>query len=130
MFVTSIVILLVIIGLLSALVDLLVVGSGLTSGLLRWIRSKRNGSKVISLPPELAIAAMNGLIRTGSEVVSGYTHEWEGAEISRFAIPPEILGQELGTRMTVIRLEQNVLEVIPMCANGSDERRQIPEHRL
>lgn len=120
MFMTSIVILLVVIGLLSALVDLLVVGSGLTSGLLQWGRTKRNGSKVINLPPDLAIAAMNGLIRTGSEVVSGYTHEWEGAEISRFAIPPEIMGEEVGTRMTVIRIERNILEVKPVGAGDND----------
>ena len=99
---TVLILLLVAAGILWVLIDFCSVGHGLTSGLIRWICTKRTGVKEIDIPAALSVAVANGLIRAGAELVTGYENEWDGETLMRIAIPPEIVNEELGTRLIVI----------------------------
>jgi len=95
-------------------VEVILYGSDLAKGLIRWIKIKRHGSKEIEMSSDLEVAVASGLIRVGSEIFAGYQSECEGTEISRFAIPPEILGEKLGTRMKVLSINRKVIILKPI----------------
>jgi hypothetical protein len=45
------------------------------------------------------------------EVVVGSECEWAGATVSRFAVSPDAVNKEHGTRMKVVRLTRNRIEL-------------------
>ena len=91
--------------------------SSLSSGIFliyvvyRFIGSKLRGSKCIGIPDELQMPLANGLIRVGSELLVGYEHEWEGGNVIRFAISPEIVREELGTSLRVDWIGRYLMEL-------------------
>ena len=73
-----------------------------------------HGSKEFALPEDLKIAATNGLLTVGSEVVVGTEHQWDGITVKRFAVSPTIVHAEEGTIMQIIRLTRNSMELKPI----------------
>jgi hypothetical protein len=97
--------------LLAECLNFFIVGSSLTRGICRVFRQILHGSKEIELPEDLKLAAANGLLSVGSEVVVGSECEWNGTTVSRFAVSPDAVNQEPGTRMKVVRLTRNRIEL-------------------
>lgn len=102
---------------LAECVNLYMVGSSLIGGGFRIARQLLHGSKEVTLPEDLKIAATNGLITVGSELVVGTGHQWEGATVSRFAISPPIVHADVGARMKIIRLTRNSMELKPLATS-------------
>lgn len=113
LFVSAIVVLLAAY-LLAECLNLFIVGTSLTCGLCRTARRILRGSKEIELPEDLKLAAANGLLSVGSEVVVGTECEWAGTTVSRFAVSPDAVHKEPGTLMKVVRLTRNRIELKPI----------------
>lgn len=99
---------------LAECVNLFMVGSILTRGAFRMARQMLHGSKEVALPEDLKIAATNGLLKVGSEVVVGTEYQWDGAEVRRFAVSPSIVHADVGTIMQIIRLTRSSMELKPL----------------
>jgi hypothetical protein len=99
---------------LAECVNLFVVGESLTRGVIRFARQMLHGSKEITIPEDLKIAAVNGLLTVGSEVVVGDEHQWTGATVRRFAVSPSTVRAESGTILQIIRLTRNSMELKPL----------------
>ena len=92
----------------------LAVSSGLAGELRSWVRRqrcRRRGSKLVPLPEDLRLAADNGLLAVGSELVVGWQAEWEGATVRRYAIAPETAGEPAGTILQVLELDRRWIEL-------------------
>ncbi len=100
--------------LIAECVSLCSVGRDLTRGVVRLARRKLHGSREIPLTQDLRIAAANGLLKVGSEIVVGTEHQWNGVTVSRFAVAPSIAQAEAGVILQVIRLEAESIEVKPL----------------
>ncbi len=97
-----------------ALVDFIVVGSGVTRYFYRCLRARVFGSIEIDTPPELSVAAANGLLHAGSEIVAAYDVEWDGDNVVAYAISPQLVREPLGTRFQVLRVGPKRLELRPI----------------
>jgi hypothetical protein len=106
-----------------ALVDFAVVGSGITRYFYRCIRARAVGSIEIETPPDLSVAAANGLLHAGSEIVAGYDAEWDGDNVVAYAISPQIVREPLGTRFQVLRIGPRRLELRPIKLSDATKRR-------
>lgn len=102
---------LLVVYLLAECLNFFVVGSSLTRGICRVVRRILHGSKEIELPEDLKMAVANGLLSVGSEVVVGSECEWNGTTVSRFATSSDAVNQEPGTRMKVVRMTRNRIEL-------------------
>jgi len=112
---------------LSAVVDFLVVGTGITQGVWRWLRNKLTSTLEIDTPPDLAIAAANRLVAAGSEVVVGFEAEWNESHVVAYAIPPHLVSAPIGTRFEVIHVDAKKVRLRPVLeapATGSDQGEQ------
>lgn len=99
---------------LAECVNLYMVGSSLIGGVFRITRQVLHGSKVVELPEDLKIAAANGLLSVGSEVVVGTEPQWDGVTVRRFAVSPSIVHTDVGTTMQIIRLTRSNMELKPV----------------
>ena len=81
-----------------AVVDFTTMGSAISRHFYRRVRAKMLGAIEIDTPPDLGVAAANGLLGVGSEVVAGFDAEWDGLKIVAYAISPQIVQEPLGTR--------------------------------
>lgn len=99
---------------LAECVNLYMVGSSLIGGVFRIARQVLHGSKEVALPEELKIAATNGLLKVGSEVVVGTEYQWDGITVKRFAVSPTIVHADEGAIMQIIRLTRNSMELKPL----------------
>lgn len=97
--------------LLAECLNLFIVGTSLTRGICRVVRQIRHGSKEMEMPEDLKLAAANGLLSVGSEVVVGSECEWTGTTVSRFAVSPDAVNKEPGTLMKVVRLTRDRIEL-------------------
>jgi hypothetical protein len=99
---------------LAECINLFMVGSSLSLCLFRIVRQMLHGSKEVALPEDLKIAATNGLLTVGSEVVVGTEHQWDGFTVRRFAISPSIVHADVGAIMQIIRLTRSSIELKPL----------------
>ena len=90
------------------------VGSSLIGGGFRIARQVLHGSKEVVLPEDLKIAATNGLLKVGDEVVVGTEYQWDGITVKRFAVSPTIVHADEGSMMQIIRLTRNSMELKPL----------------
>ena len=109
---------------LSAVLDFLVVGTGITRGLWRWLRDRTTSTIEIDTPPELAVAAANQLVAAGSQVVVGYDAEWDGSHVVAYAIPPALVSKPTGTRFEVVHIGPKKLRLRPVLADSASEEKQ------
>jgi hypothetical protein len=75
----------------------------------RAIYHKVRGQLVVPTPEDLLVAAANGLIRPGQELIVGLNHEGSDGEVTRFAIHPSIVGRPIGTRLSVVSIHSKRL---------------------
>ncbi len=94
------------------LVDGVWAGWALTRELGRLIRGKRRGSKRVEWPQELRVAAANGLVGTGSELVVGQAAEWEDGRVKRYPIAMAACGEKAGTVLRVVGMDKEKMEVV------------------
>lgn len=97
---------------LAPLVDGVWAGWALTRALVRMIRGKRRGSKRVEWPQELRVAAANGLVGIGSELVVGQAAEWEDGRVKRYPIAMADCGEKPGTILTVVGMDEEKMEVV------------------
>jgi len=95
-------------------VNVFMIGSSMTRSLIRIARQIFHGSKDVALPEDLKIAAANGLLTVGSEVVVGDQHQWDGVTVKRFAVAPSIVHAESGVVMQIIRITRDRMELKPL----------------
>lgn len=103
--------------LILAVVDSLTVGTGIIKGLWGLIRNRLTSSFEIETPPDLAVAAANGLLHSGSQLVVGTEAEWEGLQVSTFSVSPQAVSMPAGTRLEVIQISQQNLRLRPLARN-------------
>jgi hypothetical protein len=97
-----------------AVVDFTTMGSALSRYFYRRVRAKTLVAIEIDTPPNLGVAAANGLLGVGSEVVVAYHAEWDGLKVVAYAISPQIVQVPLGTRFQVLRIGPKKLELRPI----------------
>lgn len=120
--------------LIAECVNLFVVGTSLSRGVIGIFRRRRHGSKSVELSKDLKIAAANRLLTVGSELVVGTEHEWDEFKIKRFAVSPTAVDAEPGTVMQVVRLTRDRMELIPVVkdkqadATNNDSSESRPRH--
>lgn len=78
----------------------------------RWLRGKKRRSKVVAWPQDLRVAAANGLVGIGSELVVGGPVLWENGAVKRFSITTADCGEEAGTVLKVIGMNKEGMEVV------------------
>lgn len=102
------------------LVDLISFASGLPS-LIRWVHHKLRGYIEVVTPDNLWVAAANGLICKGDELVAAWQHEGNEGEVTRFAISPELVGRPAGTVLRVVSATRKrlVLEEVSLKKSSS-----------
>lgn len=93
--------------------SLMVLGVSISKRIIRFIRTKRHGSKYVPWTESLRIAAANGLLSVSSEIIVSEECEFTGITVSRFAISPLEANEESGTILTVIGMSQFGIEVVP-----------------
>jgi hypothetical protein len=88
----------------------------------RFVRSRKLDSRYLKLPEELKIAAANGLISVGSELIVGHEPEWSGTAVRRFAVSPADSGEQSGTVLRIIGMSRGEAEVVRVSppAKGSN----------
>lgn len=119
---TTAVLLLIVALAIGVIVDFAVVGSGVTSYFYRCLRARAFGSIEIDTPPDLCVAAANGLLHAGSELVVGYDAEWDVDDVIAYAISPEIVRESLGARFLVLRVGPRRLELKPVKLSDSAQK--------
>lgn len=90
------------------LVDVISLASGLPS-LIRSVHHKLRGCIEVATPDELWVAAANGLIRKGDELVVAWQHEGNEGEVTCFAVSPELVGRPVGTVLRVVNITRKRL---------------------
>lgn len=81
-------------------------------GVWRWLRGKKRGAKVVAWPQDLQVAAANGLVGIGSELVVGEPVLWENGVVKRFTIAAADCGEEAGTVLKVVGMNKRGMEVV------------------
>jgi ribosomal protein S18 acetylase RimI-like enzyme len=71
---------------------------------IRAIHSKVCGYIVVGTPEDLRVAADNGLIKKGDDLLVSEVHEGDGGNVARFAIHPSVAGRPVGTELRVISI--------------------------
>ena len=104
-----------------AVVDFTTMGSAISRHFYRRVRAKMLGAIEIDTPPDLGVAAANGLLGVGSEVVAGFDAEWDGLKIVAYAISPQIVQEPLGTRFQVLKIGPRKMELRPITSFGGIE---------
>lgn len=104
-----------------AMVDFATIGSAISRYFYRRVRAKTLGAIEIDTPPDLGVAAANGLLGVGSEVVAGYDAEWDGLKIVAYAISPQIVQEPLGTRFQVLKIGPRKMELRAITSFGGIE---------
>jgi len=92
-------------------INIYTIGGSMTRNMMRIVRQMFNRSTVIDIPEDLQIAAANGLLRTGSEVIVGDESQWNGSTVIRFAVSPSMVRERSGTIMRIIRLTSKSIEL-------------------
>jgi hypothetical protein len=93
--------------------NVMVLGVSISKRIIRFIRTKRHGSKYLPWTESLGIAAANGLLSVGSEMIVAEECEFTGITVTRFAIHPLEANEKSGTILTVIGMHQDGIEVVP-----------------
>ena len=76
---------------------------------VRWIWRRMRRVIEIETPPDLVVAAANGLISAGSEVVVGDRHQSDGAGITKFAVLPSVGDLRTGDVLLVVSINSKRL---------------------
>jgi hypothetical protein len=81
----------------------------------RAIYHKVRGHIVVTTTDDIRVAAENGLIQAGSELVVNVSHEGNDGLITRFAIHPSLAGRAVGTTLRVVSVKTKrlVLKELP-----------------
>ncbi len=103
------------------MVNFATVGSAISRYFYRRVRAKTLGAIEIDTPPDLSVAAANGLIGVGSEVVAAYDAEWDGPNVTAYAISPQIVQEPLGTRFQVLKIGPGKMELRPITSFRDNE---------
>ncbi len=93
--------------------NVIFLGVSVSRRIIRFIRTKRRGSQYVRWTESLRIAAANGLLSVGSEIIVSEECEFTGITVSRFAISSLEANEESGTILTVIGMSQDGIEVVP-----------------
>jgi hypothetical protein len=120
---TTVVLLLITALAIWAVVDFLIVGSGISRYFYRRLRAKTLGTIEIDTPPDLSVAAANGLLGAGSEIVAAYDAEWDGLNVVAYAISPQIVHEPLGTRFQVLKVGPRKMELRPIKSSLGSENK-------
>ena len=75
----------------------------------RAIYHKVRGHIVIATPDDIRVAAANGLMQAGSELVVSTSHEGNDGIVTRFAIHPSVVGRAVGTTLRVVSVRSKRL---------------------
>lgn len=75
------------------------------------------------------MAAANGLIGVGSEVVVAYDAEWDGLNVVAYAISPQIVQEPLGTRFQVLKIGPWKMELRPITSFLDNESKPKTKSR-
>jgi hypothetical protein len=75
----------------------------------RAIYHKVRGHIVIATPDDIRVAAANGLIRQGSELIVSVCHEGNHGIVTRFAIHPSAVERAVGTTLRVVSISSKRL---------------------
>ena len=118
---TTILLLLVASLAICVMVDFATIGSAISRYFYRRVRAKTLGAIEIDTPPDISVAAANGLIGVGSEVVAAYDAEWDGLNVVAYAISPQIAQKPLGTRFQVLKIDPWKMELRPITSFGENE---------
>jgi hypothetical protein len=73
-----------------------------TPSSIRAIYHRVCGHLVIRTPDDIRVAAENGLIRPGSDLIVSASHEENDRLVTRYAIHPSVAGRAVGTRLRVV----------------------------
>lgn len=102
------------VAMLLPLLDVLITGGVILKGAWRFVRCKIRGSKLVDWPQDLKVAAANGLVGIGSELVVGGPAQWDGARVKRYSIAAADCGEQPGAVLKVIGTGRNKIEVVPL----------------
>jgi hypothetical protein len=94
-----------------AVADFVAIGSAISRYFYRRVRAKTLSAIEIDTPPDLSVAAANGLLGVGSEVVVAHAAEWDGLHVVAYAISPQVVQEPLGTRFQVLKIGPRKMEL-------------------
>ncbi len=126
---TTILLLLIVSLAICAMVDFATIGSAISRCFHRRVRAKTAGAIEIDTPPDLSVAAANGLIGVGSEVAVAYDAEWDDPNVVAYAISPQIVQEPLGTRFQVLKIGPWKMELRPITSFLDNESKPKTKSR-
>lgn len=120
---TSVMVLLIAALAIWAVVDFMIAGTSISRTFYRGLRSMALGTIEIDTPPDLGLAAVNGLLGVGSVIVAGDEAEWDGHNVVVYAISPKIVHAPQGSRFQVVKVSPRKMELrLIKSLTGNEDR--------